>query len=273
MSSAVSLGWARRYAEYARIGFVNTLAFRLRYYTGIITYLINVTVYYFIWKALYETDPDFARGFSFDEIVTYVAVGWIIRSVYFNNIDQNMAAEVLDGKIALSLLKPVSVQTMFLGRAFGEAGFRLIMLTLPAAVVFSLVFPVRGPASGVHLAGFLCALPGSVLLTATLNFIVGACAVRLKSILGLLRAKFFVQELLSGLLVPMTMFPAPIREVLSYLPFEHIAYTPLRIYLGKLNGAEIVEALAMQLLWVVALGAFGAWFWNRMALRITIHGG
>ena len=113
----------------------------------------------------------------------------------------------------------------------------------------------------------------AVLLFTDSVAIVGACAVRLKSILGLLRAKFFVQELLSGLLVPMTMFPAPIREVLGYLPFEHIAYTPLRIYLGKLNGAEIVEALAAQIFWVVALGAFGAWFWNRMALRITIHGG
>ena len=51
--------------EFSRIGFVNILAFRLRYYTGIVTYLINVTVYYFIWKALYATDPDFAAGFTF----------------------------------------------------------------------------------------------------------------------------------------------------------------------------------------------------------------
>ena len=43
--------------EFSRIGFINTLAFRLRYYTGIVTYLIYVTVYYFIWKALYATDP------------------------------------------------------------------------------------------------------------------------------------------------------------------------------------------------------------------------
>ena len=41
------------YLEFSRIGFVNILAFRLRYYTGILTYLINVTVYYFIWSAVY----------------------------------------------------------------------------------------------------------------------------------------------------------------------------------------------------------------------------
>ena len=126
--------------EFSRIGFVNILAFRLRYYTGIVTYLINVTVYYFIWKALYATDPDFAAGFTFAEMVTYVSVGWVIRSVYFNNIDQNISYEVMEGKIALSLLKPVSVQTMQMGRALGESAFRLVMLTIPAGIVISLVF-------------------------------------------------------------------------------------------------------------------------------------
>ena len=79
--TAAALQPVRNILEFSRIGFVNILAFRLRYYTGVVTYLINVTVYYFIWKALYANDPDFARGFSFGEMVTYVAVGWVIRSV------------------------------------------------------------------------------------------------------------------------------------------------------------------------------------------------
>jgi len=259
--------------EFSRIGFVNVLAFRLRYYTGIVTYLINVTVYYFIWKALYATDPNFAAGFTFAEMVTYVSVGWVIRSVYFNNIDQNISHEVIEGKIALSLLKPVRIQTMQMGRALGEAAFRLVMLTVPAAIVISLVFPVQGPASAVHFGFFTVALGGSILLTGALNFIVGTFAIRMKSILGLLRAKYFVFELLSGLLVPMTMFPESAQRVVAYLPFQHIAYTPLRLYLGKLNGAEIYEALAVQFMWVGLLAVFGAWFWSVMVRKVTIHGG
>jgi ABC-2 type transport system permease protein len=259
--------------EFSRIGFINVLAFRLRYYTGIVTYLINVTVYYFIWKALYATDPNFATGFTFAEMVTYVSVGWVIRSVYFNNIDQNIAQEVMEGKIALSLLKPVSIQAMQMGRALGEACFRLVMLTLPAGVVIALVFPVQGPASAAHFAFFLLSLVASILLTGALNFIVGTFAIRMKSILGLLRAKYFVFELLSGLLVPMTMFPAEARKVLACLPFQHVAYTPLLIYLGKLNGPEMYQALAVQYAWVVALALFGAWFWDVMVRHVTIHGG
>ena len=43
------------YAEFSRVGFVNILAFRLRYFTGIITYVLNVTVYYFIWSAVFRS--------------------------------------------------------------------------------------------------------------------------------------------------------------------------------------------------------------------------
>ena len=124
-----------------------------------------------------------------------------------------------------------------------------------------------------HFLMFLVSLVGSVFLMGALNFVIGCFAVRMKSILGLLRAKFFVQELLSGLLVPMTMFPLAAQTVLSYLPFQHIAYTPLLIYLGKLKGMEIAAAVVVQALWAIVILACGARFWTFMARKLTIHGG
>src|SRR5450755_1923519 len=84
------------YAEFARVGFVNILAFRLRYFTGIITYFLNVTVYYFIWSAVYHSGQSIA-GYNMAQMITYVSVGWIIRSFYWNTIDQEIAYEVIEG--------------------------------------------------------------------------------------------------------------------------------------------------------------------------------
>lgn len=259
-------------AEFARIGFLNMLAFRLRYYTGIVTYLINVTVYYFIWRAIYDANPGFA-GFRFEQMMTYVAVGWTIRSMYFNNIDSEMASDILEGKISMVMLKPVNLPLTYIGRALGEAAFRLILLTAPTALVIALIFPVQPPASAAHFAAFLVSLAGSALLVAGLNFIVGAFAVRLKSILGLLRAKFWMMELLSGLLVPVTLFPPGLRELSATLPFQHIGFTPMMIYLGKYSWDETGRSLASEAAWVVFLLLFGNWFWRLMSRKITIQGG
>jgi ABC-2 type transport system permease protein len=257
---------------FARIGFLNMLAFRLRYYTGVFTYFINVTVYYFIWRAVFQTDPNFA-GFTFPQITTYVAVGWIIRSMYFNNIDTEMSEDILEGKITMAMIKPVSVQLSYVARSAGESVFRLCLLSAPTAVVLALIFPVLPPAGAAHFAAFLVSLTGSVLLVAALNFVVGSCAVRLTSILGLLRAKFWAQDLLSGVLVPITLFPSPLREISRLLPFEHIGFTPLMIYLGKMSWPEIGAALAIEAFWIAGLFFFGAWFWRAMSRRITVHGG
>jgi ABC-2 type transport system permease protein len=261
------------YLEFTRIGFVNILAFRLRYYTGIVTYLINVTVYYFIWRAVYGASLEPIAGYDLAQMLTYVSVGWIMRSFYWNTIDQEMAYEVLEGKIAMELIKPISVQWMWIARAMGESAFRLGMLTAPTAVAVALIFPVRPPASAAHFALFLPAVIGSFFLMGAINFMIGTCAIRLKSILALIRAKYWLIELLSGLLIPLSFFPDAARRVLEWLPFSHIAYTPLQIYLGKNTPGEAALALATQWVWVGVLLWLGAQWWHLSARKITIHGG
>jgi ABC-2 type transport system permease protein len=260
------------YAEFSRVGFVNILAFRLRYFTGIITYFLNVTVYYFIWSAVYRSGQSIA-GYTMAQMITYVGIGWIIRSFYWNTIDQEMAYEVIEGKIAMDLIKPVSVQWMWISRAMGESAFRLGLLTLPVAVVVAFVFPVQAPASRENFALFVIGVLGSFFLMGAINFMIGTCAIPLKSILALIRAKYWLIELLSGLLIPMAFFSDRIQKVLAWLPFEHIAYTPLQIYLGKLDRGAALRALATQWLWIVVLLVLAHLWWNRSLRNITIHGG
>ncbi len=260
------------YAEFSCIGFVNILAFRLRYFTGIITYLLNVTVYYFIWSAVFRNGGTIA-GFNLRQMITYISVGWILRSFYWNTIDQEMAYEVIEGKIAMDLIKPVSVQWMWIFRAMGESAFRLILLTVPTAIVVALVFPVQGPASGLDFALFVIGAIGSFFLMGAINFMIGTCAIPLKSILAMIRAKYWLIELLSGLLIPMTYFPNGVQKVLAWLPFEHIAYTPLSIYLGRFSTEKAIELLCLQWMWVVILLFAAHWWWEKATQKITIHGG
>ena len=113
------------YIAFARIAFLKILAYRLRYYrlryyTGILTYLVNVSVYYFIWKALYQGKQVLGE-FTFEEMITYVSVGFIIRTFYFNNIDREIANDILLGHIAAKMTRPVNYQWMNIAQAGGES--------------------------------------------------------------------------------------------------------------------------------------------------------
>ena len=270
--SAISSPW-RAAVPFARIGFLNMLAFRARYYVGVLTYLFNVAVYYFIWRSVFRSGAATVSGLTLPDMVTYVAVGWAIRSFYFNEIDRELGTQVQEGKLAMNLIRPVDVQTMMIADAAGQSAFRAILFTLPISVVLALVFPLKPPASPLAAVLFLVSATASFFLVAAINFLVGLLAIRSKSILGILRAKYLLLELLSGLLIPTTFFPEPLRSILFASPFPHINFTPAALYLGKATGLEAAKLLGLQLGWTTALLALGQWAWRASRDRITIQGG
>jgi ABC-2 type transport system permease protein len=271
VSGTLRAAW-RAPLSFARIGFLNMLAYRARYYVGVLTYLFNVAVYYFIWRAVFRNSPSVA-GLSLPDMITYVAVGWTIRSFYFNEIDRELAVQVEEGRLAMNLIRPVDVQTAMIADAAGQSAFRATLFTLPIALVVGLVFPVRPPASILAGALFLLSAILSFFLVAALNFLVGLIAIQSQSIQGILRAKYMILELLSGLLIPTTLFPEPLRTALLASPFPHVSFTPATLYLGKAAGPQAAGLLALQAGWTLALLAFGQLAWRRSRARITIQGG
>ncbi|KAA0253641.1 hypothetical protein FBQ97_11685 [Acidobacteria bacterium ACD] len=266
---------AAPYLAFARTSFLNLLAYRARYFVGILTYFFNVTVWYYIWRALFDQAGPGARlgGFTFPEMVTYVATGWALRAFWFNEVDRDIASQVQEGRLAMALIKPVDFQAMTLSQALGESAFRAVLFATPIALVLLAVYPVSLPAS--PLAGLLYLASGllSALLVGAINFCVGLVAIRTKSILGFLRAKYLVLELLSGLLIPPTLFPEAVRPVLDWLPFPHMSYTPGRVYLGLVSGGAALRVLALQAAWVVALLLLGRLLWRATARHVEVQGG
>jgi ABC-2 type transport system permease protein len=260
------------YFEFARMSFLKILAYRLRYYTGIVGYFINVSVYYFIWKAIYGSSTNVA-GYNLSQMTTYVAIGWIIRSFYFNNVDREMAAEVSEGKIAINLIKPVDPQLMYIAQTTGEACFRALLFTLPIAVVLMLVYPIGLPASLPSGLMFILSCLLALLIFTMLNFMVGTLALHIISIMGVIRAKYAIVEFFSGLLIPISFFPSRLQRVLSFLPFPHVSFTPLQIYLGKVHGPAAWEAVGAQALWALILFGSGRVFWKFSMRKLSVQGG
>jgi len=266
------------YLHFIRLSFLEFLAYRLRYYTGVVSYTIFVAGNYYLYSALYASRPAAEGeatlgGLTLAEMITYVALSWIGRSFYFNNIDRDLSGQIREGQISMLLIKPVHAQTMLLFQAVGEAGFRLLLFTVPIVAVVAPLFRLQGPPRpelyGWTLLSFILAF----LVNAQINFLVGCLAFRLKNILGVIRAKLVTMEFLTGVLVPFTFFPDWFQTVVSWLPFQAISYVPVTIYLGRHAGEALAKALLTQAAWAVALLLLGRWLWNRSVRHVTLQGG
>ena len=175
---------ARVYRSFIRNAFLTMLAYRLRYVTGILTYVIFVAVYYFIWQAVFSGQPKGAviNGFTLPEMLTYISVGWVSRSFYFTDIDYEIDDIVKSGQISTYLLRPVNFQLMMLAQAVGQSLFRIAFFALPIALTIFTLFPILPPAGLRNFSYFFVSTAAGFLVLAELNFIVGLLAFFLKSI-------------------------------------------------------------------------------------------
>ncbi len=272
MSRIVFINELGKYLDYVRVSFQVMLAYRINFAIGIITYIIHVAVYYYLYQALYTSDVTI-NGYGLNEMLTYISLGWIAKSLYLNYIDREIASEVESGQLAMEMIKPVDFQMMYFARGFGQTLYRLLLFTPPITMVTALLFTWNPPASGGHLGLFIISTLMSVVIYLGINYIVGVFSVIIISLRGVIYAKNLIIELLSGLLAPIDWFPGWFQTMSAWLPFQHIAYNPLKIYLGHLNPHQTVQALGAQFLWIVILLLLGRLVWYLCRRRILIQGG
>ncbi len=59
-----------------------------------------------------------------EQMTTYVAIAWMARAFYFNNIDREIAMEIREGKVAIELIRPYNYLIMKrckgLGKGFSD---------------------------------------------------------------------------------------------------------------------------------------------------------
>jgi ABC-2 type transport system permease protein len=285
VNPALLLPWRRTaaasvglYFHFIRLAFLKFLAYRLRYYTGVVSYTIFIAGHYYLYSALFssrvaESGTASIGGLTLAEMITYVAVSWIGRSFYFNSIARDLSRMVVEGEIAMHLIKPFHVQTVMMFEAIGEAGFRLLMFTLPIMVVVVPLFDISGPAEPALFAWTFLSFCLALVIYSQINFLLGCLAFYMKNIQGVLRAKMVSMDFLTGVILPFTFFPEWFQKVVAWLPFQGISYIPVTIYLGKRPGAELYEGLGVQIFWAVALFVAGRLIWRFSVRHVVVQGG
>lgn len=70
-------------------------------------------------------------------------------------------------------------------------------------------------------------------------------------------------RLLSGVLVPVIYFPEAMQKILFFLPFEHLAFTPIEFMLGRMSLNDLAQAFTVLFFWICALTLFRQWVWTK----------
>ncbi|HEX7058062.1 MAG TPA: ABC-2 family transporter protein [Bacilli bacterium] len=260
------------YLELIRIRFLMMLAYRVNYYSGIVIYAINIGAYYFLWQAIYG-DKTSLGDMDFGQMATYLAVTWMARAFYFNNLDREISNEIRDGSVAVQFIRPYQYLVVKMMQGLGEGMFRLLMFSVPGMVIVSFLFPLKLPRDPHVWALFFLMILFSFLINSQINILTGLCTFYLENIEGLMRMKRVVVDLCSGLIIPLSFFPGWARHVLEWLPFQAISYLPGSEITGKISGAAAYQALGIQAVWFIGLTLPMIVIWRMAKSRLFVQGG
>ncbi|WP_206425356.1 ABC transporter permease [Staphylospora marina] len=260
------------YWEVVRIRFLMMLAYRVNYYSGIVIYSLNIGVYYFLWMSVYGGNASLG-GFSTVEMATYIAVSWMSRAFYFNNLDREIAQEIRDGTVAIQLIRPYPYLAVKAFQGFGEGLFRLLLFSTPGLLVVSLFLPLDLPGDAGVWTRFALSLILGFLVNVEINLLTGLLAFFVLNNQGLIWSKRVMVDLLSGLIIPVSLYPDWARSILVWLPFQAVSYTPNLVLVKGLEGAAYWQAILVQAAWVIALLVPVWLIWKKARKSLVVQGG
>ncbi len=260
------------YLDFIRIRFLTMLAYRINYYSGILIYSLNIGVNYFTWMAIYG-NGDSLGGFTATQMTSYVAVSWMARAFYFNNLDREISTDIRDGSIAIQFIRPYNYVLVKMMQGLGEGMFRFLLFMIPGMAIAMLLFPVQLPTAPSAWAGFLVMLFFSFLINSQINIITGLSAFFVENNEGMMRMKRVIVDLFSGLIVPISLFPNWLSSVLEVLPFQAITYLPGSVFTGRVQGVGIWNVLGIQIIWFLVLLIPIVWLYHAARQRLFVQGG
>jgi ABC-type uncharacterized transport system, permease component len=262
----------KKYVSLAVCSMQNTLSYRLSFVLNFLGSFIALLATYFLWRAIYDGQSELA-GFDWNQMKSYLLVTFFANSMLSYYSESGITNKVMDGTVAMDLLKPLNFQKARLAESLGSCVLEGLLSALLISVLAIAAFGIPMPVDGVSGILFAISMLSSILVKFGIVYCTALICFYTTSGFGVIWARMAVTNLLSGALVPFAFFPDWLRNVAMALPFQGIVNTPTTIFLGMSDTREAILLIAVQWFWIAALWLLGRSMWGWAVRQITIHGG
>jgi ABC-2 type transport system permease protein len=256
------------------------LQYRAAAVAGLWTQIFFGLVLLMIYEAFYGSTT-VRPPMTFAEVVSYVWLGQALLAMLPWNADAELRAMVRSGAIGYELCRPIDLYALWYARALAWRTAPTILRSVPMCVFATLLLPLIGldewrlaapPSSAAGLA-FAATLVGTLLLGCALTTLINISLLWTISGDGAVVLMTTLVTFLSGMVVPLPLFPDWAQPLVQALPFAGLVDLPFRVFTGHIPAAAVVSVLQHQIFWTIALVLFGRWLLSHGIRRVVVQGG
>ncbi|MDE2482779.1 MAG: ABC-2 family transporter protein [bacterium] len=204
-------------------------------------------------------------------MITYATVALLMSLILEVDGTRLIREKLREGTIATDLMKPISVPFYFFSDGIGQTGLHAV-LVIPSLLFSLLLVRIDVPRPEV-IGAFLLSFALGYCVNFFLNFLMNSIAFWTLETFAIQLIVRWVSDLLSGQVIPLTLFPGLLGRLVFALPFAAIYSTPLLIYVGVIAPAQWAGAFAMQIVWLTLFAGLSTLVWRAGSRRVVIQGG
>jgi ABC-2 type transport system permease protein len=266
--SRTGIGGAwRKYLACAMLYIPRSVTYRLNFVASFLAQIIPYAGIYLAWEYVYPALPRALRpgGGTGWTIGAYFLVVAIAESLDVSERYHEIIDDLHEGDLSHFLIRPIDYRWY---SVCTDAGAQLAYLTTSLCVGAVLVTAVGGWGTfshwdGATAVGVVVALLITFVLSQLTSLIIGSLGFWTETLGGMDSLFTLSFWLLGGRIVPIAVFPAPLREVVELLPFRYYVSLPAEIASGLVPTEEIPVHLALGLGWVLIAWLVMSWIWRR----------
>ena len=239
---------------------------------GIVCQIFFGLILIAVYRALYAGKP---QSLPLSHVTTYV---WL-QQAFFRMLlssDAELTDKIRTGGIAYDLCRPVYLYGFYYVRIMAQKLMGSLLRAFPM-LVFAALLPegwgITLPASVPALLLSLAALLLGLCCVCAMENITMAFTMRTLDPRGFQAMLNLLMMILSGNLLPLTLFPDSWQRVITLLPYAQMLDAPIRLYTGEYTISQAPGVLLLQGCWTALLAIAGMLFWKRNQHRLIIQGG
>ncbi len=267
----------KRYKPFVSAGIQELITYRVNFFLYRIGDVMGAFVAFYLWKAVFDSShQSLIQGFTLSDMTLYIIMSFVTNLLTKSDSSFMIGWEVKDGSIIMRLLRPVHFAMSYLFTEIGSRWLVFVSVGLPFVILIAGLKLLSGE-SFLQIVLITTVYLLSLILAFLINFFFNICfgfsAFVFKNLWGSNLLKNSLVAFLSGSLVPLTFFPKIIAELLSFLPFSSLIYTPVMVIIEKYSMSQMIQALSLQLFWLFIMIALSQLIWKCVQNYITIQGG
>ena len=248
------------------------MAYRAAAVAGLATNFFFGLMRVAVLLALYGERQEVA-GYTVQGVITYTALTQAVLAYLSLFGWYDLMNSVHNGEIATDLLKPINYFIYWLAQDLGRALVHLLLRGVTIMALYALVFELAYPSTILHWLAVMVTIALSWLASFAWRFLINLTAFWTPNAQGIIRFGFVVSWFASGFLMPLRFFPDWVNAIINWTPFPYMLNAVVEIYLGVVQGAELVQLLLIQAGWALGLIIVGQLVLRRAVHRLVILGG